>query len=59
MRVAVQFADLDDTLGYMGARNAVRGVAPWSKSRSFFFRRLRRRFAEFDLRKQASMPLRA
>lgn len=52
VKVAVQFADLHDTPGRMEARGAVRKVVPWSESRSFFFWRLRRRLAEFDLRKQ-------
>lgn len=51
-KVAVQFADLHDTPGRMEARGAVRKVVPWSESRSFFYWRLRRRLAEFDLRKQ-------
>ena len=51
-QVAVQFADLHDTPGRMEARGAVRKVVPWAESRSFFFWRLRRRLAEFDLRKQ-------
>ncbi|CAM9586179.1 unnamed protein product, partial [Scytosiphon promiscuus] len=53
-QVAVQFADLHDTPGRMEARGAVRKVVPWSESRTFFFWRLRRRLAEFDLRKQIS-----
>ncbi|CAN0446954.1 unnamed protein product, partial [Hapterophycus canaliculatus] len=52
VQVAVQFADLHDTPGRMEARGAVRKVVPWSASRTFFFWRLRRRLAEFDLRKQ-------
>ncbi|CBJ33018.1 Acetyl-CoA carboxylase [Ectocarpus siliculosus] len=52
-QVAVQFADLHDTPGRMEARGAVRKVVPWTESRSFFFWRLRRRLAEFDLRRQA------
>lgn len=52
LQVAVQFADLHDTPGRMEARGAVRKVVPWAESRSFFFWRLRRRLAEFDLRKQ-------
>ncbi|CAM9702436.1 unnamed protein product [Laminaria digitata] len=52
-QVAVQFADLHDTPGRMEARGAVRKVVPWAESRSFFFWRLRRRLAEFDLRKQS------
>lgn len=54
-KVAVQFADLHDTPGRMEARGAVRKVVSWSESRSFFFWRLRRRLAEFDLRKQVCM----
>ena len=50
----MQFADLHDTPGRMEARGAVRKVVPWAESRSFFFWRLRRRLAEFDLRKQVT-----
>lgn len=56
-KVAVQFADLHDTPGRMEARGAVRKVVPWSESRSFFFWRLRRRLAEFDLQKQVGYEL--
>lgn len=48
----MQFADLHDTPGRMEARGAIRKAVPWSESRSFFYWRLRRRLAEFDLRKQ-------
>lgn len=48
----MQFADLHDTPGRMEARGAIRKAVPWAESRSFFYWRLRRRLAEFDLRKQ-------
>lgn len=51
-QVAVQFADLHDTPGRMEARGAVRKMVPFAESRAFFYWRLRRRLAEFDLRKQ-------
>lgn len=58
MKVAVQFADLHDTPGRMEARGAVRKVVPWVESRSFFYWRLRRRLAEFDLRRQVRVRAR-
>ncbi|CAM9604148.1 unnamed protein product, partial [Phaeothamnion confervicola] len=51
-QVAVQFADLHDTPGRMVAAGAIRAVVPWTQARSYFYWRLRRRLAEFDLRKQ-------
>eukprot|EP00611_Tribonema_gayanum_P009281 TRINITY_DN1905_c0_g1_i2.p1 TRINITY_DN1905_c0_g1~~TRINITY_DN1905_c0_g1_i2.p1 ORF type:complete len:726 (-),score=215.83 TRINITY_DN1905_c0_g1_i2:222-2288(-) len=51
-QLAVQFADLHDTPGRMAATGAVRKVVPWAEARSFFYWRLRRRLAEFDLCRQ-------
>lgn len=52
----MQFADLHDTPGRMQARGAIRKIVPWASSRSFFYWRLKRRLAEFELRKQARRP---
>lgn len=54
-QVAVQFADLHDTPGRMEARGAVRKVVPFAESRAFFYWRLRRRLAEFDLRRKIKL----
>ncbi|GAB5037312.1 biotin carboxylase, partial [Nannochloropsis oceanica] len=51
-QVAVQFADLHDTPGRMAAVGVIRQVVPWAQARSFFYWRLRRRLAEFHLRKE-------
>ncbi|EWM22725.1 acetyl- carboxylase alpha [Nannochloropsis gaditana] len=51
-QVAVQFADLHDTPGRMEAVGVIRKVVPWGQARSFFYWRLRRRLAEFHLRKE-------
>jgi acetyl-CoA carboxylase/biotin carboxylase 1 len=50
--VAVQFADLHDTPGRMAAVGVIRRAVPWAEARSFFYWRLRRRLAEFHLRKE-------
>jgi acetyl-CoA carboxylase/biotin carboxylase 1 len=50
--VAVQFADLHDTPGRMEAVGVIRKAVPWGQARSFFYWRLRRRLAEFHLRKE-------
>ncbi|KAA3676706.1 acetyl-CoA carboxylase / biotin carboxylase 1 [Paragonimus westermani] len=46
-QVACTFADLHDTPGRLLSRGLVHGLVPWSKSRSFFYARLRRRLLEF------------
>eukprot|EP00949_MAST-11_sp_MAST-11-sp1_P001689 g1689.t1 len=51
LQIAEHFADLHDTPGRMLAKEAIHGVIPWKQSRSFFYWRLRRRLAEFGLRK--------
>ena len=51
-QVAVQFADLHDTPGRMAAVGVIRQAVPWVQARSFFYWRLRRRLAEFHLRKE-------
>lgn len=49
-QVAVQFCDLHDTPGRMKAVGVIEKEVEWKESRSFFFWRLRRKLAEFDLR---------
>lgn len=51
LQIATHFADLHDTPGRMSAKNAINGVVPWRRARSFFYWRLRRRLAEFALRR--------
>ncbi|CAM9912667.1 unnamed protein product [Discosporangium mesarthrocarpum] len=51
-QVAIQFADLHDTPGRMVSRGVIRREVPWAQARTFFYWRLRRRLAEFDLRAQ-------
>ncbi|KAF6778945.1 hypothetical protein AHF37_01156 [Paragonimus kellicotti] len=45
-QIACTFADLHDTPGRLLSRGLVHGLVPWSKSRSFFYARLRRRLLE-------------
>jgi len=49
-QVAVHFADLHDTPGRMAAVGCIRLEVRWQEARSFFYWRLRRRLAEFDVR---------
>jgi acetyl-CoA carboxylase/biotin carboxylase 1 len=51
-QVAVQFCELHDTPGRMKAVGVIEKEVVWSQSRSYFYWRLRRKLAEFDLRKQ-------
>ena len=51
LQIATHFADLHDTPGRMAAKHVIHGTVPWRRSRSFFYWRLRRRLAEFALRK--------
>ena len=48
-QIAVHFADLHDTPGRMKAKGVIRRQVQWAQSRNFFFWRLRRRLAEFDI----------
>ena len=50
-QIATHFADLHDTPGRMEAKEVIHGTVPWRRARSFFYWRLRRRLAEFALRK--------
>jgi acetyl-CoA carboxylase/biotin carboxylase 1 len=51
-QISVQFCELHDTPGRMEAVGVIRQQVDWSTSRSFFYWRLRRKLAEFDLRKK-------
>jgi len=48
-QVAVHFADLHDTPGRMRAKGVIKKQVQWKESRTFFYWRLRRRLAEFEL----------
>jgi len=48
-QIAVHFADLHDTPGRMRAKGVIRKQVTWAQSRKFFFWRLRRRLAEFEV----------
>nr|ASZ00201.1 acetyl-CoA carboxylase 1 [Hypseocharis bilobata] len=45
-QIATRFAELHDTSLRMAAKGVIRQVVDWGVSRSFFYRRLRRRIAE-------------
>ena len=51
-QISVQFCELHDTPGRMEAVGVIRKQVEWTTSRSFFYWRLRRKLAEFDLRKK-------
>lgn len=51
-QVAIQFCELHDTPGRMKAVGVIEKAIEWKESRSYFFWRLRRKLAEFDLRKK-------
>lgn len=51
-QIAVQFCDLHDTPGRMKAVGVIEKEVIWKEARNFFFWRLRRKLAEFDLRKK-------
>ncbi|KAG2709256.1 hypothetical protein I3843_05G209100 [Carya illinoinensis] len=48
-QIATKFAELHDTSLRMAAKGVIREVVHWANSRSFFYRRLRRRIAEESL----------
>uniref|UniRef100_A0A803NNC6 Acetyl-CoA carboxylase n=1 Tax=Cannabis sativa TaxID=3483 RepID=A0A803NNC6_CANSA len=48
-QIATKFAELHDTSLRMAAKGVVREVLEWTKSRSFFYKRLWRRIAEESL----------
>jgi acetyl-CoA carboxylase/biotin carboxylase 1 len=51
-QIAVQFCDLHDTPGRMKAVGVIEKEVEWKTARTFFFWRLRRKLAEFDLRRK-------
>jgi acetyl-CoA carboxylase/biotin carboxylase 1 len=51
-QISVQFCELHDTPGRMRAVGVIEREVEWREARSFFYWRLRRKLAEFDLRKQ-------
>ncbi|XXG61284.1 hypothetical protein AAC387_Pa04g2982 [Persea americana] len=48
-QIATRFAELHDTSLRMAAKQVIREVIDWERSRSFFYKRLRRRVAEGSL----------
>lgn len=50
-QIAIEFADLHDTPGRMKAKNVIRGVLNWEKSREFFYYRVKRRMEEEYLKR--------
>nr|CAL63610.1 acetyl-coenzyme A carboxylase [Alopecurus myosuroides] len=51
-QIAVRFAELHDTSLRMAAKGVIRKVVDWEDSRSFFYKRLRRRLSEDVLAKE-------
>ncbi|KAL7542222.1 hypothetical protein ACHAXR_012111 [Thalassiosira sp. AJA248-18] len=51
-QIAVQFCELHDTPGRMKAVGVIERAVEWKDARSYFYWRLRRKLAEFDLRKK-------
>jgi acetyl-CoA carboxylase/biotin carboxylase 1 len=51
-QISVQFCELHDTPGRMKAVGVIERDVEWVESRTFFYWRLRRKLAEFDLRKK-------
>jgi acetyl-CoA carboxylase carboxyltransferase component len=47
--IAIQFADLHDTPGRMKTKGVVSDTVSWPQARKFFFWRLKRKLAEFEL----------
>ncbi|TYZ66264.1 hypothetical protein PybrP1_008196 [[Pythium] brassicae (nom. inval.)] len=52
VQVATEFADLHDTPGRMKAKRCIRDVVEWRHARTFFYWRLKRQLAEFQLRRE-------
>ncbi|TYJ36120.1 hypothetical protein E1A91_A05G286400v1 [Gossypium mustelinum] len=48
-QIATKFAELHDTSLKMAAKGVIKEVVDWDRSRSFFYRRLRRRISENSL----------
>merc|ERR1712176_1565712 len=51
-QISVQFCELHDTPGRMKAVGVIERAVEWETARSYFYWRLRRKLAEFDLRKK-------
>jgi len=51
-QISVQFCELHDTPGRMKAVGVIEREVEWIESRNFFYWRLRRKLAEYDLRKK-------
>ncbi|KAL6839698.1 hypothetical protein ACP4OV_030386 [Aristida adscensionis] len=51
-QIAIRFAELHDTSLRMAAKGVIRKVVDWEESRSFFYKRLRRRVSEDVLAKE-------
>jgi len=51
-QIAVKFCELHDTPGRMKAVGVIERAIVWKEARSYFYWRLRRKLAEFDLRKK-------
>ena len=51
-QIAVQFCELHDTPGRMKAVGVIESAVEWKDARSYFYWHLRRKLAEFDLRKK-------
>jgi len=51
-QISVQFCELHDTPGRMKAVGVIERAVEWKEARSYFYWRLRRKLAEFDLRKK-------
>jgi len=54
LQVAYEFADLHDRPGRMKAKGVIRDVVSWEDSRLYFYKRLKRRVAEFRVQKTFS-----
>jgi acetyl-CoA carboxylase/biotin carboxylase 1 len=52
VQVATEFADLHDTPGRMKAKSCIREIVEWKNARTFFYWRLKRQLAEFQLRRE-------
>lgn len=51
-QISVQFCELHDTPGRMKAVGVIERAVEWETARSYFYWRLRRKLAEFDLRRK-------
>lgn len=51
-QIAVKFCELHDTPGRMKATGVIEREVDWEHARTFFYWRLRRKLAEFDLRRK-------